>query len=80
LTIKKKMQLIILSIVSLTPPIAAFAVPPYFFEKIKVFSKFGVSKDKSYYEIIWLQIFKTLREEKNAVRELRRCNERVHTF
>ena len=67
-----------LSIVLITPPIAASAVPPCLIATIKVFSKFGALKERSYHEIIWLQILKTLREEKNAVRELRRCDETVH--
>jgi hypothetical protein len=37
-------------------------------------------RDRRYIRRIWLQILKTLREEKNAVRELRRCDERVHMF
>jgi hypothetical protein len=69
-----------LLIVSLTPPIAAFAVPPCLFGKFKVFSKFGALEERSYHEIMWLQILKTLREEKNVVRELRRCDERVCMF
>jgi len=69
-----------LSIVSITPPIAAFAVPPCSITTIKVFSKFGALEERSYHRIIWLQILKTPREEKNAVRELRRCGVRVYMF
>ena len=69
-----------LSIISIMPLIAASAVPPCLIATIKVFSKFGALEERSYHEIIWLQILKTLREEKNAVRELRRCGERVHMF
>ena len=69
-----------LSIIPITPSIAAFAVPPCLITTIKVFSKFGALEERSYHEIIWLQILKTLREDKNAVRELRRCDERVHMF
>ena len=69
-----------LSIVSLTPLIVASAVPPCLITTFKVFLKFGALKERSYYEIIWLQILKTPREEKNAVRELRRCDGRVHMF
>ena len=69
-----------LLIVLFTPSIAASAIPPCLIATIKVFSKFGALKERSYHEIIWLQILKTLREEKNAVRELRRCDERVHMF
>ena len=53
-----------LSIVSITPLIAASAVPPCLIATIKVFSKFGALEERSYHEIIWLQILKTLREEK----------------
>jgi hypothetical protein len=67
-------------IILITLPIAPFAVPPCLITTIKVFSKFGALKERSYYEIIWLQILKTPREEKNIVRELRRCNKRVHMF
>jgi hypothetical protein len=68
-----------LSIVSITLWIAASAVPPCLITTIKVFSECGALEERSYHEIIWLQILKTLREEKN-VRELRRCDERVHMF
>jgi hypothetical protein len=69
-----------LSIVSFTPPIAASTVPPCLIATFKVFSKFRALEERSYHEIIWLQILKTLREEKNVVRELRRCDERVYMF
>jgi hypothetical protein len=69
-----------LLIVSITPLIAASAVPPCLIAAINIFSKFGALEERSYYKIIWLQILKTLREEKNAVRELSRCDERVHMF
>src|SRR5579871_6199980 len=69
-----------LSIISITPLIAAFAVPPCLIATIKVFSKFGALEERSYHEIIWLQILKTPREEKNVVWELRCCDERVHMF
>ena len=49
--------------------VTASAIPPCLIATIKVFSKFGALKERSYHEIIWLQILKTLREEKNAVRE-----------
>src|SRR5690242_16836089 len=62
------------------PLIAASAVPPCLIVTIKVFSKFGALKERSYHKTIWLQILKTLREEKNAVRELRRRDKRVHIF
>ena len=69
-----------LSIISITPPITASAVPPCLIATVEVFSKFGALEGRPYHEIIWLQILKTLREEKNVVRELRRCDERVHIF
>jgi hypothetical protein len=53
-----------LSIILIMPPIAASAVPPCLIVTIKVFSKFGALKERSYYEIIWLQILKTLREKR----------------
>jgi hypothetical protein len=69
-----------LLIILITPPIAVSAIPPYLIATIKVFSKFGALKERSYHEIIWHQILKTPREGKNAVRELRRCDERVYMF
>ena len=60
-----------LLIVLIMPPITAFAIPPCLIAIIKVFSKFGAFKERSYHKIIWLQILKTFKEEKNAVRELR---------
>ena len=69
-----------LSIVSITPLIAASAVPPCLIATIKVFSKFGALEERSYHEIIWLQILKTLREEKNAFWELLRCEEGATCF
>jgi hypothetical protein len=56
-----------LLIVLITRLIAASAVSSCLIVTIKVFSKFGALKERSYHEIIWLQILKTLREEKNAV-------------
>jgi hypothetical protein len=69
-----------LSIVFITPPIATSIVSPYLIATIKVFLKFGALEESTYYEKIWLQILKSLREEKNVVRELRRCDERVNMF
>ena len=69
-----------LSIVLLTPLIAGSAIPPCLIATFKVFSKFGALKERSYYETIWLQILKILREEKNAVRELRRCDRGATCF
>jgi hypothetical protein len=62
------------------PPIAASAVPPCLIAIIEAFSKFEALEERFYHEIIWLQILKTLREEKNVVRELRRCDEGVYMF
>src|ERR1700688_4471237 len=62
------------------PPIAALAVPPCLITTIRVFSKFGALRERSYNERIWLQILKKLRGGKNAVREFRRCEERGHMF
>jgi hypothetical protein len=69
-----------LSIVLITPLIAALAVSPCLIATIRVFSKFGALRERSYNERIWLQILKKLREGKNAVREFRRCEERGHMF
>jgi len=69
-----------LLIISITPSIAAFAVHPCLITTIKVFSKFGALEEKFYHKIICFQFLKTFREEKNAVRELRRCHKRVHMF
>jgi hypothetical protein len=70
------LQLIILSIASITLLIAASAVHPCLIATFKVFSKFGALREGFYNERIWLQILKILREENNAIRELRRCEER----
>ena len=56
-----------LSIVLITPLITALAVPPGLITTIKVFSKFGALEERSCHEIIWLQILKTLTEEKNTL-------------
>jgi hypothetical protein len=69
---KKRVRLNMLSIVSITPPIAASAVPLCLTATIKFFSKFGALKERSYDEIIWLQTLTIYREEKNIVRELLR--------
>jgi hypothetical protein len=60
-------------LVLITLLITALAIPPYLIATIKAFSKFGVLRERFYNKVIWLQILKTLREEKNIVRELRRC-------
>jgi hypothetical protein len=69
-----------LSIVLITPPIAALAVPPCLIATIRVSLKFRALRERPYNERIWLQILKKLREEKNAVREFRRCEERGDMF
>ena len=69
-----------LLIVLITPLIAALAIPPCLIATIKVFSKFGALGERSYDGRIWLQILKKLREEKNTVREFRRCEERGYIF
>jgi hypothetical protein len=73
-------RLIILLIVLITLLIAASIVPPCLITTIKVFLKFGTLKERSYHKIIQLQILKIFKEEKNTVRELRRCDKRVHMF
>ena len=67
-----------LSIVLITPPIAALAAPPCLIVTIRVSLKFGALGERPYDERIWLQM--KLREEKNAVREFRRCEERGDMF
>ena len=69
-----------LSIVLIMLPIAALAVPPCLIATIRVSLKFGALGERPYSERIWLQSLKKLREEKNAVREFRRCEERVDMF
>jgi hypothetical protein len=51
-----------------------FRCPPYLITTIKVYLKFGGLKERIYTKRICLQILKTLREERNAIRELRRCD------
>ena len=69
-----------LSIVLITPPIAALAIPPCLIVTIRVFLKFGVLGERSYNERIWLQILKKLREGKNVVWEFRCSEEGGHMF
>jgi hypothetical protein len=69
-----------LSIVLITPPIAALVVPSCLIATIRVSSKFGTLGERSYNERVWLQILKKLREEKNIVREFRCCEKRGHMF
>jgi hypothetical protein len=61
------MVLIMLSVVSITPLIAASAVPPCLIATIGVSSKFGALRKRSYKERIRLQVLKILREEGAAV-------------
>ncbi len=77
---KKRVQLIILSIVLLMPLIAPSAILPYLIATFKVFVRFRALRERYYHKIIWLQDLNTLREERNTVRELRRCDERVYMF
>ncbi|KAG9231530.1 hypothetical protein BJ875DRAFT_115507 [Amylocarpus encephaloides] len=69
-----------LSIVLITPPIVAFAISPCLIAIKEVFLKFGALKERSYYEIIRLQISKIIRDEMSTGRELRRYDESVHMF
>ena len=69
-----------LSIILIMPSIAAFAIPPCLITTDKVFSKFGALEERFFSQNNTSPILKTFREEKNAVRELRRCNKRVHMF
>jgi hypothetical protein len=62
-----------LSILSLTPSIAASYVPPCLIATVRVSSKFGALRERFYRERIWLQVLKTFREENEDVRELRRA-------
>ena len=69
-----------LLIVLITSMITTSAIFLCLIATFKVFSEFGALEERSYHKILWLQILKTLREEKNVVRELRRCDERVYIF
>ena len=77
LATRKRLQLIMLLIVSITLLIAALAVPPCLIATIKVSSKFGALGERFHEERIWLQVLKTPREENNAVRELHRVRRRA---
>lgn len=74
--VRRGLCLIVLSIFLSTAIFVASAVPPCLIATINVFTKSGVLKGKSYYEIMWLYILKTPRDEKNGVQELRRYDER----
>jgi hypothetical protein len=69
-----------LLIVSFMPLIAVSAVLPCLITTIRVSLKLGALKERFYIKRIWLQILKTLKEEKNIVREFRRCGERGASF
>jgi hypothetical protein len=69
-----------LPIVLVTPLILALAIPPCLIATIRVSLKFRALGERPYNERIWLQILKKHREEKNAVREFRRCEERGDMF
>jgi hypothetical protein len=75
LAIRKRLWLVMLSIVLMTPPITASAVPPCLIATIRVSLKFGALEERFYIQRIWLQILKTLKEENNIVREFLRCEE-----
>ena len=77
---KKRVRMIMLPSVSLMPRNAPSAILPCLTATFEVFSRFGALGERHYHEIIWLQDLNTLREERNVVRELRRCNERVYMF
>jgi hypothetical protein len=80
LVIRKRLWLVILSIVSITSPIAAWAVPPCLIATVRVSSKFRALRERSHIKRIWLQILKILKVENNTVREFLRCKERGHMF
>jgi hypothetical protein len=52
------------------PLIITLAISPYLIATIKVFPRFGALRERFYKELIWLQILKTLRKEKNIVRDI----------
>ena len=62
-----------LSVILIMLPITALAVRPCLIATINVFLNFEALEERLYNKVIWLQILKTLKEEKNTVRELRRC-------
>jgi hypothetical protein len=59
-----------LPIVSLTPSIAASAIPPCSIITGRISSKFRALPERFYEKRIWLQVLKIFREEINKVREL----------
>ena len=71
LVIRKRVCLIMLSIVSITLPNATSTVPPCLIATFKVYLKFRVLKERTNHEIILLQILKIHRKKKNIVQELR---------
>jgi hypothetical protein len=72
-TTRKLQWLIMPSIVSLMPSIAALAVPPCLIASVRVSSNFGALRERFYEERIRFQNLKTPREENKEVRELRRA-------
>jgi hypothetical protein len=70
--LQKCVQTIMLPILLVALPITSSAFPPCLTPTIKVFLKFGGLIERFYNETIWLQILKTLRQEKNPFRELLR--------
>jgi len=70
---RKLQRLIMLSIVSLMPSIAAPAIPPCLIATVRVSSNFRALRERFYKERISFRILKTLREENKEVRELRRA-------
>ena len=77
LVIKKRLQLIMLSIVLILPLITASASPPCLIITTGVFVKFGALRERFYKERIQLQVLKMLSEEKSTFRELRRSRRGV---
>jgi hypothetical protein len=62
-----------LPIVSLTPSIAALAIPPCSIATGRISSKLGPLAERFYKERIWLQVLKIFREEINKFWELLRA-------
>ena len=72
-TTRKLQWLIMLSIVSLMPSIAALAIPPCLIATGRISSKFGALAKRFYKERIWPQVLKIIRKETNKVQELLRA-------
>ena len=60
---RKQLWLVVLSIVSITPPIAVSAIPPCLITTIRVSLKFGALRERCHIRRILLQILKTLKGE-----------------